>query len=131
MKVSIRVMKWLSILWLCVILSGLIAGFFVPSVDSIDRSTYCGCFWTDALVIEVKCQKFNGSKVAEFWLNLWLYLFYAPMFGIYALMSGEVSLAILPLGFTIATWTPILFLAWRIFRRVRARLTSTPPLANR
>ena len=68
-----------------------------------------GCFLSDALVIGVKCQGFSGAGALALILNLPLYLFYLPLFGIAGIFSGHL-ISIIDLLVGIMIWLPITFL---------------------
>jgi hypothetical protein len=89
--------------------------FFLPTFDQVGHLQN-GCYWTDALVILVRCEGFWAHQVAAYILNLPLNLVYVPMFGL-----AGISEAPWLLPYAALIWTPILYFFWYFSRALKNR----------
>ena len=106
-----RLPFWISWVYVGAIALVISAWFLVPSYAQ-GRASGAACYWTDALVLYVKCE----SSIAQGFLNFPLQLVYAPMFGLVALFDSlaGVPYGMLLLGEAALLWAPLFYLAWHL-----------------
>ena len=110
---------YLSCVYLATLVVASIASLFLPTFDQVGHLNQ-GCYWTDALVIFVKCQGFGGSEIAAWLFNLPLNLFYVPMFGVVGVLEAPWLLP-----YAALIWAPIIYFCWHLVRALTRRSRGT------
>ena len=110
--ILVKFVTYLSIAYVTLISLSFLFSQRLPSLEEIGYQRNTNCYWTDALVVFVKCgEDLSAHALRSFFYNFWTHFIYYPMFAI----SGSADL----IGMTILIYAPLVFLVYVLVQRFR------------
>ncbi len=111
-----KVCNVLCWIWAAIVVSSMVASFSmtVPFETAVDRGA--GCYWTDHLLVEVKC--IGEGTLLESFLSLWLVVLVVGPFTVFVRPIVGIPLVLATLG-------PFMFLLWYRWRSWRQGHSQT------
>ena len=104
----LRALRYFCLLYIALIVAALVADIVIAITMPYGGRTGAGCYFTDAMVVGVKCQGFAGADAIAQFLNWPLMLVYAPIFA-FSSLGGLIP--------TVLLWLPPMYLLVSLLRR--------------